>query len=405
MSTLGDGFREQLDSLYEMSVDVAAQRDLQGIYDRTLTYCLALTMSAMGFIDLINEQRVDMDVVSVKGFEPSDPMFFERFSRMPIRPSVFGVVITEERPYHSNDVEHDPLSVGTPPGHPAIRTFLGVPLRVGAVVIGMIGVANKRGGYDADDERLLSTFANQVAVAIDNGKLYERQREMIDRLQQLNTRLSSAEREQLLSLERQRIAAGLHDRIEQDIFTIGLQLSSLLERDGLDPEVAERLRHLRKLASRSADEVREVIFALASRDGSDAGFTQAVRRLLSDVGRTSGLETDLVVSGTPTGAMPHVQDTLYAVVKEALTNVVKHARARMVLVSIRFEPDHVDVVLQDDGVGIPGLAMETEGPSALHYGLQNMRQQINGLGGTFQLEDGDEKGLTVRASVPLPAQS
>lgn len=75
----------------------------------------------------------------------------------------------------------------------------------------------------------------------------------------------------------------------------------------------------------------------------------------------------------------------------------------MVLVSIRYEGDRVDVVVQDDGVGIADLVMENEGRSALHYGLRNMRQQITGLGGTFEVENGDERGLIVRASVPLPA--
>jgi signal transduction histidine kinase len=386
-----------------MSVDVAAQRDLDAIYHRALTYCLDLTVSAMGFIDLVNPDRVDMDVVAVRGFEPADPRFLERFRTMPIRPSVFGIVITDDRSYISNDVPRDPLSVGTPPGHPTVHTFLGVPLHVGPTVIGMIGVCNKHGGYDGDDDRLLSTFANQVAVAIDHGQLIDRQRQMIERLQQLNLRLSDSEREQLLSLERERIAAELHDRIEQDIFTIGLQLGVLLERGDLLPDVAGRLHDLRKLAGRSADEVREVIFSLASRDGSDDGLTAAVRRLLTEVERTAGLDTDLVVSGTASAAMAHVQHTLVAVVKEALSNVVKHARARMVLVSIRYEPDRVDVVIQDDGIGLPDLARESDERSVLHYGVDNMRLQISALGGTLRVENGEEAGVIVRVTVPLPA--
>ena len=71
------------------------------------------------------------------------------------------------------------MSVGQPAGHPPVRAFIGVPLRVGATLIGVLGAANKPGGYDRDDERLLSTFANQVAVAIDNARLYEQQRQMI----------------------------------------------------------------------------------------------------------------------------------------------------------------------------------------------------------------------------------
>jgi DNA-binding NarL/FixJ family response regulator len=74
-------------------------------------------------------------------------------------------------------------------------------------VIGMIGVANNEKGYAVDDERLLSTFANQVAVAIDNAMLHQRDREMIAKLQQLHQHMSEAEREQLLALEREQTAA------------------------------------------------------------------------------------------------------------------------------------------------------------------------------------------------------
>lgn len=200
-------FRDQLESLYGISVQIASLHDLSQVYELALTYCLALTQSEMGFIDLLNETRVDMDVVAVQGFAPSDPKFYERFKRMPVRPSIFGKVITEARPNISNDVENDPARVGQPPGHPGVRTFLGVPLRLGLQVIGMIGVANKQNGYGPDDQRLLSTFANQVAVAIDNAGLYEHQQKMIVRLQQLHEHLSQAEREQLVALERERIAA------------------------------------------------------------------------------------------------------------------------------------------------------------------------------------------------------
>ena len=103
---------------------------------------------------------------------------------------------------------------------------------------------------------------------------------MIARLQHLNLRLSETERDQLLAVERARIAAGLHDRIEQDIFSIGLQLGSIVEA-GIDPEVAERVRDLRELAVRTADEVRDVVFALASPDPSvdldDLGTPGAAR--------------------------------------------------------------------------------------------------------------------------------
>ena len=240
--TSSSRFGDQLESLYGISVQIAGLRDLSEVYDLALTACLVLTESEMGFIDLVNEDRVDMDVVAVKGFVPSDSKFYERFKRMPIRPSIFGSVITEGRPNISNDVENDPARLGQPPGHPPVRTFLGVPLRLGSEVIGMIGVANRRSGYGPEEERLLSTFANQVAVAIDNASLYEHQQKMIVRLQQLHTRLSQAERDQLVALERERITASF--RLSQ------------AERDQLVADESERITYSFRSAPSGSNQTR-----------------------------------------------------------------------------------------------------------------------------------------------------
>jgi DNA-binding CsgD family transcriptional regulator len=206
MMTRDSPFRDQLVSLYGVSLQIASLRQLSELYDLALTYCLVLTESEMGFIGILNEDRVDLEVAAVKGFHP-DPEFYERFRRMPVRPSIFGTAITEARPNISNDVENDPARVGQPPGHPPVRTFLGVPLQLGPQVIGMIGVANRENGYGPDEERLLSTFSNQIAVAIDNAGLYEQQQMMIKSVQQLHVHMSQAERDQLMPLERERLSA------------------------------------------------------------------------------------------------------------------------------------------------------------------------------------------------------
>jgi signal transduction histidine kinase len=394
---------EQLESLHLLSVEIAALHDLADVYEQALTRGLALTGSPMGFIGLLDEGRRELDIVGIKGFEPTDSTFYEQFRRMPVRPSIFGVAITEERSTIANDVAHDPNRVGQPPGHPPVDTFLGVPLRVGPTVIGMMGVANKESGYNESDERLLSTFANQVAVAIDNARLYQHQREMIAGLQHLQRRLGDKERDELVARERERIAAGLHDNILQDIFTAGLRLNSLLDRE-LDPSTARDLLGVRQLVVKASDRVRDVVFAFAPTGPSNAGLAGSVRSLLSDAHRTAGLETDLLVSGIESDAVATVQDLLCAVVKEALANVAKHAQARMVLVSIRHDEKGVDVVIQDDGVGASDLVLCSFQGSYLHFGLRNMRRQILEREGTFEVANGEEGGLTVRVSVPLSAR-
>src|ERR1700682_1836438 len=291
-------FRQQLESLYSISIEIARLHEMPQVLDRALSYCLDLTLSEFGFIGLLNGDQ-QMDVAAIKGFEPSDPSFYENFRLIPVRPSVFGVVITNRRSKISNDVLNDPDRVGQPRGHPPVRTFMGVPLQVGERVIGMIGVANKLSGYTADEERLLSTFANQVAVAIENARLYEDQKQMIDKLEQLHRDLSQAEREQVLQKERERIAAELTDHIEQAILQLGLKVNAILERDSMTDPIATDLGEVRQLAIHTSEAVREAIFALSLPRDAAGGLPTELRRLVREAGASDSVEADLVVSGKP----------------------------------------------------------------------------------------------------------
>jgi len=178
-------FYRQMESLHAIWVEVSRLHELPQVLDRALDYCLKVTRSEFGFVGLLNASKQMMDVAAIKGFEPSDPTFYERFRLIPVRPTLFGMVVLEGRICISNDVINDPRRVGQPNGHPPVRTYLGVPLRVGSEVIGMVGVANRKEGYSDDEGRLLSTFANQAAVAIDNARLYESQKDLIRRLELL----------------------------------------------------------------------------------------------------------------------------------------------------------------------------------------------------------------------------
>ena len=393
-------FRQQLESLYSISIEIARLHEMQQVLDRALGFCLDLTQSAFGFVGLLVNGGRDLDVAAIKGFEPSDPNFYDNFRLIPVRPSVFGVVITNESSKISNDVLHDPDRVGQPRGHPPVRTFMGVPLQVGERVIGMIGVANKPSGYTTDEERLLSTFANQVAVAIENARLYEDQRRMIDELELLHRDLSQAERDQVLRQERERIAAELHDRIEQAIFTLGLKVNAILERQPVNDPIATGLGEVKQLAIHTAEAVREAIFALSLPRAAAGGLPSELQRLVREAGKSDSVEADLVVSGKPAGLSSEATHTLFVLAREALANVVRHARANRVLVSLRYSDDHVDLVIQDDGVGASDQILQHYQESSTHFGLKRSRRQVEALGGTFEVRNGEESGLAIRARLP-----
>jgi signal transduction histidine kinase len=390
----------EIERLHAISVEIAGLQELSRVMDRALDYCLELSASEFGFVGLMLVQD-QMDVAAIKGFAPLDPHFYERFRTIPVRPNVFGIVVLTGRPYVSNNVPEDPLHVGKPSGHPPVHTFLGVPLLFGGEVLGMIGVANRPRGYAPAEERLLSTFANQVAVAIRNARLYEEQRDMIARLQQLRGQLDAAEREQLLEDERKRIARELHDRVEQTFFSIGLTAGAALEAgEGQSARAGDALALVRALSSQGAEQMREAIFALSRAEVHDRGLVQALWRLVREFRRRSSLEADLVLSGRERRLPPETAETLHAVAREALANAEQHAQASAVVISLRFSARATTLAVQDDGVGASALVLRTLGDSATHFGLRGLNERVRRLGGSFNARPGDDGGLVVRARVP-----
>ncbi len=392
----------EIERLHAISVEIAGLQELPRVMDRALDCCLELTASEFGFVGLMLGPD-QMDVAAIKGFQPRDPRFYERFRTIPVRPSIFGIVVLTGEPYLSNDVLADPLHIGKPSGHPPVRTFLGVPLHFGGEVLGMIGVANRPRGYTPEQERLLSTFANQVAVAIRNARLYEEQRQMIDRLRDLRGQVEAAEREQLLDDERRRIARELHDRVEQTFFSIGLTAGAAMESVTPDSNGAlhQALARVRALSSQGAEQMREAIFALSRAEVHDRGLVQALWKLVREFRRRSSLEADLVLSGSERRLPPEVAETLHAVAREALANTERHAQASAVVISLRFNPRAVTLAIQDDGIGAPPLVLRTLGDSATHFGLKGLNERVRRLGGTFTTRPGDDGGLVVHARVPL----
>ena len=265
----------------------------------------------------------------------------------------------------------------------------------------MIGVANKASSFGSDDERLLATFAAQVAVAVDNARLHDSQRQMIAELRQLHERLTEAERLQLLGRERERIAGALHDRIEQEIFALGIRLTSILEDPSIEPNVAEELRALRQLSITASNEIRKAIFALSSprRDGSS--LADDLRSMLSELERETGIHAHLSVSEVASRDIEQVDDLVRVVVAEILTNVRRHAGARMVLVSLRYDPQTLDLVIQDDGSGAPEALLRSFQDSYLHFGLRHIRQLVIDRRGEFVVKNGEEGGLVVKVTLPL----
>jgi signal transduction histidine kinase len=146
--------------------------------------------------------------------------------------------------------------------------------------------------------------------------------------------------------------------------------------------------------------VREAIFALSLPRGETGGLPSQHRRLVRATGESKSVEADLVVSDKPVGLTAESAHSLFVLAREALANVARHAKAKRVLVSLRYSGEHVDIVIQDDGVGASEQVLKTYQESTTHFGLKRSRHQVEALGGTFEVRNGEESGLAIRASLP-----
>jgi signal transduction histidine kinase len=210
-------------------------------------------------------------------------------------------------------------------------------------------------------------------------------------------RQAAAEREweaaRRVEEERLRIARDLHDALGHTIAVISVQTSVATEALDDDPaEVRSALATIRLAGDEAVRELRTTLGLLTpDRSRSPVGSLRHLDTLVAATAE-SGLLVHLRTSGTP-GPLPMVVDTAaYRIVQESLTNCLRHARATTAEVLLRYEPDHLDVSVADDGVG----ATVTEG-----RGLTGMRQRAALLGGTVAVSSRPGAGFRVDASLPV----
>src|SRR6516164_6100580 len=194
---------------------------------------------------------------------------------VPRQHGLLGVLLREGQPIRVDDIRADPRFEWWPASHPDMSDFLGVPIRDGSDVLGIIFAACKRdpGGFTERDEQLLGLFASHAAIALTNARLYERGRE-----------LSVLE-------ERARLARELHDAVSQKLFSIRAKASAagLLVRRDPDRAVAE-IESVASLAGQAHAELRAVIDGLAPPDLAAGELAGSLRSYAVLAGRTHGAE-------------------------------------------------------------------------------------------------------------------
>jgi signal transduction histidine kinase len=264
-------------------------------------------------------------------------------------------------------------------------------------VLGVLNVAapkdDDRRRFTEDRLQLLTAIGQQVGMAVENARLYEE----LQRKEALRGRLI----EQLWTVqeeERRRIARELHDQTSQSLTSLLVGLKMLAE-SSQSPEVAEQAAQLRAIAAQTLEGVHNLAVQLRPSDLDDMGLVAATEHMAKAFAGGLGIAVHFQALGMEGQRLPTaVETTIYRIVQEALTNVVKHASAANVDILLEHLGDRVVALVEDDGHGfdVEGALGRDRG----RLGLFGMQERAALVGGTLTIES-SESGTTVLVEIPL----
>lgn len=262
-----------------------------------------------------------------------------------------------------------------------VQSWMGVPLIAKDRVIGSLALEHARAGfYDAHHAEIVLALANQVAVALENARLF-----------------TEAQGKAVLE-ERQRLARDLHDSVTQSLYSLTLLAEAgrrLIDSDV--PQAARYLGDMGEIAQQSLKEMRLLVYQLRPLALAHEGLIGALQARLDSVEKRAGVEARFLIEGN-LGSLPAtLEEGLFRVAQEALNNALKHAAARSVVVRLRGDDDCVTLEVIDDGRGSTRL---TDDAKTGGLGLTSMRERVAQLRGTLQIESTPGRGTRVVVEVP-----
>lgn len=265
----------------------------------------------------------------------------------------------------------------------ATGSEVAVPIHVGDLVVGVLDIRSPElNAFDEADRFTIETFADQLAVAIENARLFEQTSDLA------------------VLEERNRFAREIHDTIAQGLTGIVLQLEAMEQTLSSDPEGAiDHLERARALARECLQDARRSVWNLLPdrlvQNSLDEAFDQEITRFSAN----GPEEGRLVINGRPRALRRDVQSALLRIGQEAMTNARKHAQAEHVEIEVSYLPGTIRLRVSDDGIGIngDGGGRRSDGGG---FGLAGMEQRVQQLFGTLEVRRNDEAGTVVEATIP-----
>ena len=370
----------KLRRVLEATLLLEADLELPSLLRHIVEEACSMTNAHYGALGVLNDQRTALaEFITVGLTGEAEDVIGAR----PTGRGVLGLLITDPKPLRLASLGSHPESYDFPEGHPPMTSFLGVPIKVRDEVYGNLYLTDKLGWseFTADDEALVGALAVAAGIAIQNARLHSRAREVA------------------VYEDRDRLARDLHDTVIQRLFAIGLSLQSMAGNPAATG-IGDRLNSTINDVDDTIRQVRTSIFELGS-DDLHQGLRSAVLSVVHELGDVVGFDVRVTFEGpVDTTVGDQMAEHLLATIREAVTNIGRHAGATEATISISADSRRCVLRVTDNGRGLD-LGLSQEGASSGGLGLVNLRRRAEKLDGQLTLESPESGGTVLTWQVPI----
>jgi signal transduction histidine kinase/HAMP domain-containing protein len=273
---------------------------------------------------------------------------------------------------------------------------IGAPLVYQDRAIGSLLLMNLDNPQERD-LRLLQALADQIAVAVENARLYEEVQRKEQARSHLLERIITAQEE-----ERMRVARELHDEAGQMLSAV--MMSAAAAAEALPEELTStknKLMETRSLAGQALADVRKLILDLRPAVLDDLGLVPAIRWLVKNRLEIAGIKGRVEISGLRGRLSPAVETTVFRVVQEAVTNIARHSKAETANVHLEMHDLTLTVLVEDDGQGFDVLEVLEHQEKSGGWGLRGIEERVSLLGGELHIDSQSNQGTRLSFEIPL----
>jgi signal transduction histidine kinase len=390
----------ELLALSRVSAALSGLGNLDAILRVALDSVLDIMNGTIGGILLLDEQGRKLSYRVHKGLSTR----YVKEMRLNLGDGIAGRVAESGKSILLGDISADPR-VANPDlvSTEGLKAFVSVPLRAKGKVLGVINVASQLPHhFTRNDMYLLHSIADQLGVAIEEAKLYERLKRTTERYRQLARQTLVAQER-----ERKRIALELHDETSQTLSGLTLQLQALIDMaeafGSQDTEFISGLKKVQSLAIQVQIEIKRLIADLRPSSLDTLGLIPAIRQHAEASLRSLGIKVSVETRGVVRRLLSEVEAELFRFTQGAIGNIAQHSKANNATIILEYQDDELSLDIGDDGQGFEVSKITSIEESGRGRGVFSMKERVVLLGGTCFIESQLGQGTTVRARVPISA--